>query len=284
MGRRTFEEIPFYSKYDSYWNHDFRDLLKDLRQKISKYKGKYDSKEFKEFLLALLYLDIDILRDKTYSEEQLEQLKKIRIFRRLLDYNIYGSLRKFLTSTDNSLIFSEVYDEDSMVYQVYNESFLSLEMDFWGDKCIITLPSEVLQASKLRYEKMDKLLDVLEEKRKERKSTLEKKAKIDLPIRFTARSREKMEEDYFYNIEIGTIIEQLIELKLRHSCLPNTKQNEYNNELYEKLAETYGPFQQNFTFDHKNEEINLDSEGTITGTSTVKETPVAIFQKKTIYY
>ena len=263
--KKTFEEIWFN-------NSESKELLKDLRTKITKYNGKYSSKEFKEYLESLLVLDIDILKDNTYNEEQIEELKKIKIFRRLINFNVYGSMRKLLSDIDECIVWpGTIYKEDITWYPVWKNEEEILTLDFLSqieeNKTVITLPQETIISPNVRYEQIDKLIEHLYE-------TYKKTPEI------------KNLKKWYYHIKLGCIIDQLSSLRARRDDLTKEQKiiNKYNLELYKKMDKEYGPFENTFHLDHRNEKIIIDEKGNIISTTTVKETPIATFQKKIIYH
>ena len=260
MTKKSFEEIPFY-------NHELKELLEELRKKITKYNGKYNSKEFKEYLEALLMLDIDILKENAYKEEY----KNISIYERIINFNIYGSMRKFISNLDKKIVWpGAAYNEDVSYYPALKkEEVLSVDTFSKNEKVVITLPPETLISPDLRHQETDRLIEQLYNESK-------------------SKPNFKSSEKYHYMMKLGNIIKQL---SLLNSCesmrtLTNNqkKTNLYNNELYKEIEKEYGPFKNTFRLDHNNEEISVDVKGNIIGLSTVKETPIAIFQKKYIYH
>ena len=60
-------------------------------------------------------------------------------------------------------------------------------------------------------------------------------------------------------------------------------------ELYKNLKGKYGPFEERYDFTKmpyrpKQEEINVNENGVITGESKILETPVAVLKKVIEYY
>lgn len=264
--KKSFEEIPFY-------NYELKELLKDLRKKITKYNGKYNNKEFKEHLEALLMLDIDILKDNTYNEEQVEEFKNINIYRRLINLNIYGSMKKFLSNLDESIVWpGRIYNEDIAWYPVWKNNKEILTIDFLNpisenEKVVITLPQETIVSPEVRYKQIDKLIEQLYETHKQ-------------------TPKIKNLKKWYYHMKLGYIIDQLSSLRTREDKLTKEQKiiNSYNYELYKELDKEYGPFKNTFRLDHNNEKIIVDEKGNIISTTTVKETPVATFQKKIFYH
>lgn len=254
MKKNTFEEIPFY-------NYELKELLKDLRSKISKYNGEYNNKEFKEYLEALLMLDIDILKDNTYSEAQIEKYKKIDIYRRLINFNVYGSMRKFLSTIDETIVWpSRVYTEDKTYYLAWHDGERILDIDLDNKKPIISLET-LVESKKIRYTQAKKKIDVLY-----------KKSKI---IKENSYQKEK---HYCDLMDMINEIKDLLTRKELDEEQINTQK--YLDWVYKKIEEKYGPFEKN-----NDKEENIETNNAIiTGTSIVKETPIATFQKRKIYY
>ena len=272
--KKAKEQIPFF-------DNQIEILYKELKTKISQYNGKYKSEELKEYLKSLLALEIDILKDKSYNDEQLEELKKIKIARRIINFNVYGNLRKYLTKYDNTLIWpGESYNERSSAYPVWHERIpasknpsdktpvlkIQSPNEFIGnDKTIITLNSIVV-SPKIRYEQIDKMIKELYQ---------ESISKPDY----------KFYEDYHYKIKLGCIIDQLSDWKSRRDELTEEQEimKKYLFELYKNLKGKYGPFEEILKSSDRKEKISLENSRII-GTTTIKETPVAVFQKRIEYH
>lgn len=105
-------------------------------------------------------LEIDILKDKTYDEETLKKIEKIDFIQKIIEFNIYGSIRKLLETYDHKLTFPGTgYNGNGTDYPVWHKKIPILEIDVFNQ--IITLPEEIIVSPKLRYEQIDKLIEKL---------------------------------------------------------------------------------------------------------------------------
>jgi len=86
-------------------NLEYEETIVFLMEKIKKYHGKYNTKEFKEWLTSALMLEIDIQKDNTYDEETLSKINKIEFAQEIINFNTYGNIRKFLENYDRTLTF-----------------------------------------------------------------------------------------------------------------------------------------------------------------------------------
>lgn len=254
MQKKPFEQIPFY-------NYELKDLLENLRNKISKYNGEYNNKEFKEYLEALLTLDIDILKDNTYTEEQIEKFKRIDIYRRLMNFNIYGSMKKFLSTIDKTIIWpSRVYEEDKTYYLAWRDGERILDIDLDNEKPIISLET-LVESRKIRY--------------------IQTKRKIEELYKNSKNMKEKQyksEKKYYELMDMIDEIKEMLTRKELNEEQINTQK--YHDWVYKKFEEEYGPFKKNY---ERVENIETNN-AVITGTSVVKETPVAVLKKVIEYY
>lgn len=266
--QKEYKEIPFI-------NSNLKELLKDLRKRLTKYDGRYKTKQFKEWVESLLMLETDILNDGTYTDRELEYIKRIKFVSRIIDFNIYGSIRKLTEKDDTLKWLGQPYDEDITNYTVYPKNssgseIPSIELDY-KEKPTIKLHSSIVLSKNVRREQIDKLIDVLYKNKEEGTMKLQS-------------------ENYHYDMILGYNIKRLNELVTRTDLTEKQiKTSEFNHDLYEKFREEYGPFEEKYDFSlrpprPKEEEINVNEHGIITGESKVLETPVAVFKKVIQYY
>lgn len=266
MEKKSFEEIPF-------MNSNLEELLKDLRKRIIRYDGRYQTKQFREWIESLLTLETDILKDTTYNEKELEYIKRIKFVNRIINFNIYGSIRK-LTENDNTLKWlNNPYKEENVKYKIYpknNYEIPSIELDFIK-KPTIKIHSGIVLEKKERHEQIDKLIEELYRKKKEELMKLHS-------------------ENYHYDMVLGYDIKRLNGLMNRKDLTEKQiKISEFNYNLFEKFREEYGPFEEKYDLSKiplrpKDEEIDVNENGVITGESIVKETSVAVLKKVIEYY
>lgn len=266
MEKKSFEEIPFI-------NSNLEELLKDLRKRLTKYDGRFQTKQFKEWVESLLTLETDILKDTTYNEKELEYIKRIKFVNRIINFNIYGSIRK-LTENDNTLKWlNNPYKEENVKYKIYpknNYEIPSIELDF-KEKPTIKLQSSIVLSNKIRYEQIDKMIEELYKNKKEETMKLHS-------------------ANYHYDMVLGYDIKRLNGLINRKDLTEKQiKISEFNYNLFEKFREEYGPFEEKYDlskipFESKQEEIDVNENGVITGESIVKETSVAVLKKVIEYY
>ena len=265
---KEYKEIPF-------MNSNLKELLKDLRKRLTKYDGRYKTKQFKEWVESLLMLETDILNDGTYTDRELEYIKRIRFVNRIINFNIYGSIRK-LTENDNTLKWlNKPYNEDEVKYMIYpknnSDSLIpSIELNYI-EKPTIKIQSSIVLSEYVRYEQIDKLIDTLYQNKKE-------------------GIMKVFSENYHYNSVLGYDIKRLNSLVNRNDLTDKqVKISELNYNLFEKFRQEYGPFEERYDYSQlpprqKQEEININKNGEITGESVIKETPVAVFKKVIQYY
>ena len=266
--QKKYEEISF-------MNSNLKELLKDLKKRLTKYDGRYQTKQFREWIESLLMLETDILKDNTYNDKELEYIKRIRFVNRIINFNIYGNIRK-ITENENTLKWlGQPYDEDISNYKVYPKNnsgseIPSIELDF-NKKPTIKIHSGIVLEKKERHYQIDELI---EELYKKKKTELMKMHSLD----------------YHYDMVLGHDIRRLNELISRTDFTENQiKTSEHNYNLYKLLKEEYGPFEERYNLSKipprpKDEEIQINEHAVITGTSTVKETPVAVLKKVIEYY
>ena len=285
-------------------NPEFEEMILWLIEKIKKYHGKYNSKELKEWLTALLMLEIDIQKDNTYNEETLKSINKNYFVQEIINFNIYGNIRRFLENYDGTLTFpGGGYNGDGYGYPVWHDRFVpgepniprgdSDKIEILGlstpkNKTIITLTGTTSRSKKIRQMEIDKMIVELYKLSQEKP-----KVNFDPVI------------DYHYNMKLAHIIHILNDWACRCNddrlvqprgfsnpkgvinSIPEVdkKINAYVNELYKALNQEYGTFKEKF---RRPEEvigkIDVDTKGNITETYPIKETPVATWQKRIIHH
>ena len=284
-------------------NLEYEETLLWLIEKISKYQGKYSTKQLKEWLTSLLMLEIDIQKDNTYNEEILKGINKIGFTQLIFNFNIYANIRKILEEFDENLTFPGGGYNGKSIYPVWHDRFTPnesniprgsadkieiLNISLPENKTTITLTGESRRSKKIRQLQIDKMIIELYKK------SLEKPNTNYEPIK-----------DYYYNMDLGQIIhilndwicrcneDRLVQAhgiykkikKINSISEEQTKINEYASMLYQLLQQEYGPFKEQF---RRPEEvigkIDIDTKGAITETYTIKETPIVTWQKKIEHY
>lgn len=266
--QKEYKEIPF-------MNSNLKELLKDLRKRLEIYDGRHKTKQFKEWAESLLMLETDILVDGTYSDKELEYIKRIGFVRRIINFNIYGSIRK-LTENDNTLKWlNKPYNEDEVKYKIYQKNnsdslIPSIELNYI-EKPTIKIQSSIVLSEYVRHEQIEKLIDTLYQNKKE-------------------GIMKVFSEKYHYKSVLGYDIKRLNSLVNRNDLTDKqVKISELNYNLFEKFREEYGPFEEKDDFSKLpprpiQEEIDVNENGEITGETIIKETPVAVFKKVIQYY
>ena len=264
---KEYEKIPF-------MNSNLKELLKDLRKRLEIYDGRYKTKQFKEWVESLLMLETDILNDGTYNDKELEYIKRIRFINRIINFNIYGSIRK-LTENDNTLKWlNKPYNEDEVKYKIYpknnsDSKIPSIELNYI-DKPTIKIQSSIVLSKYVRREQTDNLIDILHKCKEE--------------------TMKLHSVNYHYDMVLGYNIKRLNSLVNRTDLTDKqVKISELNYNLFEKFREEYGPFEEKYDFSNLpprpiQEEIDVNENGEITGETIIKETPVAVFKKVIQYY
>lgn len=85
-------------------------IPQELKAGIEKIKGIY-SKELTDYLEALLSFEINIVNDNTCDKNRIEVLKRLRLFRRLVDYNVFEYAKKTIKQVDENIDIYERYFE-----------------------------------------------------------------------------------------------------------------------------------------------------------------------------
>lgn len=283
-------------------NPEYEETIMFLMEKIKKYHGKYNNKEFKEWLTSALMLEIDIQKDNTYDEETLSKINKIEFAQEIINFNTYGNIRKFLENYDQTLTFpGRGYNGNQYNYPVWHDRFVPgepniprsdsdkiqvLEMPKTEGKSIITITGPIERSKKIRQLQIDKMILGLYKKSKE-----------------TPKTNFETLTNYHYNIGLSPMIQILNEWIRR--CHEDTiispqgfskirimasvdeekqKINDYTTELYKALEKEYGMFNRPPRYETPIGKIDVDTKGTITETYPIKETPVATWQKKITHY
>ena len=280
-------------------NPEFEEMVFFLIEKIKKYHGIHDSKEFKEWLTALLMLDIDIQKDTTYNEETLQKINRIDFIQRIINFNIYGNVRKFLENYDGTLTFpGGGYNGDGYGYPVWHDRFVpgesniprsdSDKIEILGiskpkNKTIITLTGTTSRSKKIRQMQIDKMI-----------AKLYKLSQEKPKVTFNPTI------DYYYNMNLAPEIQilhdwicrcnedRLVQLggfsnprnitrNIINSIPEEDKKiNAYVIELYKALNQEYGTFKEIFRRPGEiTGKIDVDTKGNITETNLIKETPIA---------
>lgn len=250
----------------------------ELRQGIEDIKGIY-SDELIEYLEALLSFEINIVNDNTYDEERLEVLKRLKIFRRLVDYNVFEYAKKIIRETDERLEITNRYFEYfpnfEANYNAYIEDSKTLfRTNFINEKGGSKISFTVYQTEK-NDEKTEERLEELYKIYNDEKQAINPINKdnniissLDPHYLWQEKQNEKL---YHYK----TLIK---EIKARRNLNDNEKiEEEIGNKIYETLKKEYGPF-------NKTKGTIESSETMIKEYRTLKETPfVNIYTIKKYY-
>ena len=281
---------------------EYEETIIFLMEKIKKYHGKYNTKEFKEWLTSALMLEIDIQKDNTYDEATLSKIDKIEFAQKIINFNIYGNIRKFLENYDHTLTFpGRGYNGNDYNYPVWHDRFVPgdpniprgdsdkiqvLEMPSTESKSIITITGPIERSKKIRQLQIDKMILELYKQSKEKPKT-----------NFESIT------DYHYNMDLASKIQILNDWIIRckgdyignpHK-FPRTrilasvdeesqKINDYTDKLYKALENEYGKFNKMVRHEESSGKIAVDTKGIITETYPIKETPVSTWQKRITHY
>lgn len=285
---------------------DFEERILYLIEKIKKYHGKYNSKELKEWLTALLMLEIDLQNDTTYNEKMLKNINRIEFAQNIFNFNIYGSIRKFLEKNDGTLTFpGGGYNGDYYDYPVWHDRFIPADpkiprgasdkievlkintSDEHLKKTIITLTGPTIRSKKIRQLQIDKMIIKLYEQSL-KKPEINFDPVIDNYYRMHLAPDIQILHDWicrcseeviaqphgFYRTQIKDSIDE-----------ESQKINDYVNKLYKAFQNEYGQFKEPFRRpDEIIGKIDIDTKGTITETYPIKETPTATWKKRITHY
>ena len=106
--------------------------IEKLSNEIKEYEG-ICNRELLDYFEALLFLEINILNDKTYNQEQIEKLKQLEIYRRVVKYNIYGYIKTYIEKMDKKLKITK-FEENLSQYSVTYKGQELIEVFFENNK------------------------------------------------------------------------------------------------------------------------------------------------------
>ena len=218
-------------------------IPQELRQGIDDIKGIY-SDELIEYLEALLSFEINIVNDNTYDEERLQVLKRLKLFRRLVDYNVFEYAKKIIRQTDERIEISERYFEYfpnfEANYNVYTEYSKTLfRTSFINEKGESKISFTVYQTEK-NDEKIDERLEELYKiynKEKQTINPIQKDNNIISSLDPHYLWQEKQNEKIYYYRNL------IKEIKARRNLNDSEQiEQELGNKIYNNLKKEYGPF------------------------------------------
>lgn len=240
---------------------------------LKKFNGIY-SKELLEYLESLLMLETNIVNDNTYNGEKLELLRKIEIFKRISNYNVYECAKKTLENTGIKTKYE--YDERYPILSVAHNGKLVFDSCFPHKDVKIEKASFIIHQlildEDIRKQKIEELYKKYNEASKQKNpytcnNCEEKNKHVKSDIWQTAH-REKL-----------SVLKEYIEiLKSRKQLEEQEKNREYlSKQIYEAFQEEYGPFEE------EPKEIKLNGIE-IKEKKLVKDTPFAKIHRVRTYY
>ena len=256
-----------------------------LLEQIKEYKKIY-SKEFKEYLEALVNLDVDILKDNTYTKKQLELLKQNLLFRKIINYNALTVSKNLLSNIDDKIIvvgnclLGDLYAKNkNSNCKLFDIIFLQETLEYINRISIEFLKNEdepEKRKNKIEelYQRFDKE-DSLKNPNATRESMQSRRIQvggINIPV---TCAYDEWKKEHISRLEE-------IDRQLRHleSTEDLTKEQKNSNKLSKKIYKVfeneYGPFNELNKVDRKNHECN--------GIQLVKVNNNVKFIKKIKYY
>ena len=256
-----------------------------LLEKIDKYNGIYN-KKFKEYLEALVTLDIDILKDTTYNKEQIELLKQNMLFRKAINYNALTVSKKLLLNIDDDIVvegncllgylYAKNKNSNSKLFDII---FLQETLEYINRISIEFLKNEdepEKRKNKIEelYQRFDKE-DSLKNPNATRESMQSRRIQvggINIPV---TCAYDEWEKEHVSKLE--EIDRQLRHLESTDGLTEEQKNsNELSKKIYKVFENEYGPFNESNKVDRKNHECN--------GIQLVKVNNNVKFIKKIKYY
>lgn len=254
----------------------------ELRKGIDDIKGIY-SDELIEYLEALLSFEVNIVNDNTCNEERLEVLKRLKLFRRLVDYNVFEHTKKIIEQTDERIDIIQRYFEyfpnffakykasQENIKTLFRTNFINVK---GGSKISFTI-YKIENNEEKRKQRLEELYD-LYKKEEQVKNPIIKDIDSNDEMRFLTNPYIKWEQQHEEKLQYYRTF--INELEARKTL--NEKEQieaDIEDKIYNNLKKEYGPF---------NEEQGIieSSETEIKETITSKETPfVNIYTIKKYY-
>ena len=254
-----------------------------LLEKINEYNEIY-SKEFREYLEALVNLDIDILKDNTYSKEQLELLKQNLLFRKIINYNALTVSKNLLSNIDDKIIvvgnclLGDLYAKDENG-KLFDMRFLSEFPEYRKEISIAFFENE--DEPERRKNKIEELYKKFDEEDKlknpydPRECRQPRKRKIGGPRIPVIYPHDEWEKEHQSRLE--EYDRQLRNLESTEDLTKEQKNsNKLSKKIYKVFEDTYGPFDDSNEIERKNHED--------IGIKLVKSNNNVKFIKKIKYY
>ena len=254
----------------------------ELREKIKEYKGIY-SKELLEYLEALTTLEVDILKDNTYSKEQIEKLKQIELYRKIVNYNAHTISKKILSKIDEIAIDGDCLRGElratHLLSTLFDIRFMTEPyLNFDNNIGIAFFKNEdEPEKRKKEIEKLYKRFD--EEDKKEnpydpRECRQPRRRKIGGPRIPVTFPHDDWEREHTSRLESYDLALKHLE-SMDGLTEQQIKENELSDMIYKRFEQEYGPFENN--------EINRRQHEN-TGIQLVKKNNNVNFIKKIRYY
>lgn len=254
----------------------------ELRKKIKKYDGIY-SKELLEYLEALTTLEVDILRDNTYSKEQLLTLKQIELYRKIVNYNAHTISKKLLPKTDEIAVDGDCLRGElratHLLSTLFDIRFMTEPYLNFDNNISIAFFQKEDEPEK-RQKEIEKLYKRFDEEDKKenpydprecREPRRRKKGGPRIPVTLPhddwEREHTSRLESYDLALKHLESMDGLTEQQI--------KENELSDMIYKIFEQEYGPFENN--------EINRCQHEN-TGIQLVKKNNNVNFIKKIRYY
>lgn len=219
----------------------------ELKEGIEKIKGLY-SDELIEYLEALLSFEINIVNDNTYDEERIEVLKRLKLFRRLVDYNIFEYAKKVLKETEEKIEIQERYFEYfpnfSAQYKTINDDIKTLfRTDFINEKkgSKISFTIYQLEENEEQRKKRIKELNKLYKLESQKLNPYSKMTTNNTPMDFLTNPYNIWEQKHEEQLQYYRLaIEELKTRKIINE--EDQEELEISKKVYDVLKEAYGPF------------------------------------------
>ena len=254
----------------------------ELREKIKKYSGIYN-KELLEYLEALTSLEIDILKDNTFSKEQVEKLKQIELYRKIVNYNAHTVSKKLLTEIEKITIDGDCLTGELRALYLHKRLFdirfmTEPFLNFDNNISIAFFQNE--DEPEKREEKIKKIYKEFDKEDKKenpydpRECRQPRKRKIGGPRIPTIYPHDEWEREHLSKLENYELALKYLEEK-DGLTEQQTKENELSELIYNRFEKEYGPF------DNDNEIKRNQYENT--GIQLVKKNNNVNFIKKIRY-
>ena len=250
--------------------------IEKLSNEIKEYEG-ICNRELLDYFEALLFLEINILNDKTYNQEQIEKLKQLEIYRRVVKYNIYGYIKTYIEKMDKKLKITK-FEENLSQYSVTYKGQELIEVFFEINKVKETMIelNYIKENIEKRKNAVDIILYELESELGDKNPYHQKYKKRNFDI-------EEIEKRWIINYE--TSIEKLENmLQILNSRDELNKEEKKISELSEEI---YNEFLNEYNLYEKKsrQKTNIDfNEEKIQEKKLIKHHQLANIYKTTIYY